>query len=227
METVDVNVVYWDLARQRENLDRFAASLSPEELARASRLVLPIHRERFILAHGLLRRTLAGALGQAPEALRFGHGVHGKPALVDDGAEGGRLEFSLSRSEDGLLIATAVGTPIGCDLEQVRTIGQARTMMSQWFTQRERDAMEHFSDGDFDRAFLSCWVRKEALLKAIGVGLQHSLHFDTGFTGMDGQSTDALMDGRRLWMTDLTPAPGWVGAVASGRPMTVRLTGKP
>ena len=225
MEAVDINAVYWDLGQQRQNLERFAASLCPEENARASRLVPPMHREQFILAHGLLRQTLAAALGQAPETLRFGRGVHGKPALVEDAAGGQRLEFSLSRSEDGLLIATAVGTPIGCDLEQVRTIAQARTMMTQWFTQREHDAIERLSGGDFDRAFLSCWVRKEAMLKAVGVGLQRSLHFETGFTGVDGQSASAVVDGRRLWVTNLSPASGWVGAVASERSLAVRLAG--
>ena len=155
--------------------------------------------------------------------VRFGRGLHGKPALVEHAAGGERLEFSLSRSEDGLLIAMAVGTPVGCDLERVRTIAQARTMAGQWFTQRERDAIERFSGGDFDRAFLSCWVRKEAMLKAVGVGLQRSLQFETGFTRLDGQSADALVDGRRLWVTNLSLASGWVGAVASERPMTVRL----
>ena len=122
MDAVAVDVAYWDLARQRSRLAALSALLSPEENARVARLAIPMLRERYVLAHGILRETLAAMTGEAPAALRFERGPDGKPALV-----GGRdIAFNLSKSGDGLLIATARGAAVGCDLEQLRPNSEAK-----------------------------------------------------------------------------------------------------
>ena len=127
-------------------------------------------RERFILAHGILRETLAAMLGEAPALLRFERGPDGKPALID----GGDVAFNLSKSGDGLLIATARGAAVGCDIEQLRPNSEAMAIAARWFSEGERAAVGGLDGDDFDRAFTTLWVRKEALLKAVGTGLQGS-----------------------------------------------------
>jgi 4'-phosphopantetheinyl transferase len=219
MNAVLVDVTYWDLTRQRGRLDKLTTLLSTEETARATRLAIRALRERFILAHGILRETLAGATGESATALRFGQGPDGKPTLVDGG-----IGFNLSKSGDSLLIAMAHGAAVGCDLELLRPNAEARAIAARWFSVSERAALERHKDKDFDRAFMRLWVRKEALLKAVGAGLQGSLGVDTGDVLPIDAPRAVDMGECRLWFVDLAPTPGTVAAVAAERPMALRLT---
>jgi 4'-phosphopantetheinyl transferase len=219
MDAVAVDVTYWDLARQRGRLDTLAALLSPEETARAGRFALPALRERFVLAHGILRETLAAMTGVPAAALVFDRGPDGKPELVD-----GEVSFNLSKSEDGLLIATARGNAVGCDLERLRPNAEAKAIAARWFSAVERAALEAREGADFDRAFMTLWVRKEALLKAAGTGLQGSLGIDTGDPAPVDAARAVVPGERRFWIADLSPTAGFVAAVAAERPMALRLT---
>ena len=158
-------------------------------------------------------------LGVAPAGLRFSHGHDGKPAL----AGSGDLGFNLSKSGDGLLIATARGAAVGCDLEQVRPNREATAIAARWFSEGEREALGRLEGDTFDRAFMRLWVRKEALLKSVGVGLRGPLGVDTGSVDPLGTPRPMAVDGRELWLADLEPVPGFLAAVAADRPMTVRL----
>ena len=220
MDAVAVDVTHWDLTRQRSRLAALSALLSPEENARVARLAIPTLRERYVLAHGILRETLAAMTGEAPAALRFERGPDGKPALID----GRDIAFNLSKSGEGLLIATARGATVGCDLEQLRANSEAKAIAARWFSAGERAALAGLSGDDFDRAFTTLWVRKEALLKAVGTGLQGSLGIDTGDPLASDTARPVMLGERRLWVADLAPMPGWIAAVAAEKPMTLRLT---
>lgn len=219
MGAVEVDIAYRDLTRERSRLPRLAALLSSEETARAERLAIPVVRERFVLRHGILRETLGGILGEAPAGLRFSHGPDGKPVL--DG--GGNLAFNLSKSGDGLLIATTRGAAVGCDLEQLRPNSEAKAIAARWFSVAERAALARLEGDAFDRAFMRLWVRKEALLKTIGTGLQGPLAIDTGDPESLTSPRSVAVASGRLWLVDLEPGPGWLAAVAADRPMTVRV----
>ena len=145
MDAVAVDVAYWDLARQRSRLAALSALLSPEENARVARLAIPMLRERYVLAHGILRETLAAMTGEAPAALQFERGPDGKPALID----GRDIAFNLSKSGEGLLIATARGAAVGCDLEQLRPNSEAKAIAARWFSEGERAALAGLRRGRF------------------------------------------------------------------------------
>jgi 4'-phosphopantetheinyl transferase len=219
MALVEAEVAYWDLARQRSRLPALLALLSPEENARAERLAIPVIRERFVLRHGILRETLGAMIGASPAALRFDRRPDGKPVLAGDGD----LAFNLSKSDDGLLIATARGGTIGCDLERLRPNSEAKSIASRWFNDGEREALRRLEGEAFDRAFTRLWVRKEAVLKAAGTGMQSSLGVDTGDPEPAETAGPVVVEGREFWLADFEPVPGWIAAVAADRPMTVRL----
>jgi len=218
MNATAVDVAYWDLTRQRSRLAHLAALLSAEETARAERLAMPAARERFVLRHGILRETLGEILGVSPADLRFTHGLDGKPALT-----GGDVGFNLSKSGDGLLIATTRGAAVGCDLEEMRPNPEAKAIAARWFSAGERAALASLDGDTFDRGFTRLWVRKEALLKAVGTGLQGPLGIDTGDPEPAEAARPVAMATGELWLIDIEPAPGWLAAVAADRPMTVRL----
>src|SRR5436309_1361860 len=67
---------------QPQPLEDFLVTLAPDEKARAVRFRFQQHRERFIIARGLLRAMLGRYLKIKPESLSFGYGAHGKPFLA-------------------------------------------------------------------------------------------------------------------------------------------------
>jgi 4'-phosphopantetheinyl transferase len=95
---------------------------------------------------------------------------------------GGGLDFNLSHSDNACLIGVSRDRPIGVDIETLRAIDDADTLAAQHFARAERVELAGSSESH-GRAFLSCWTRKEACLKALGVGLYASLSaVETGCT---------------------------------------------
>lgn len=150
------------------------ASLSAGELARAARFVFARDRQRYIAAHAALRQVLAQHLADAGYAapvgdpLAFVAGRFGKPAL----AVAAGLHFNLSHSHGTGLVAVSQDSELGVDVEQLRPMTDAVAMAAAYFTPAEQSALVACDPGAArDRAFLTCWTRKEACLKALGIGL--------------------------------------------------------
>jgi phosphopantetheinyl transferase (holo-ACP synthase) len=85
----------------------------------------------------------------------------------------GRLPLSLSISHRGdwglAAIALVVGARIGADIETVEPRDPA--LVRQFFSESEADRVA--GGGDIDRTVARIWSAKEAVLKAIGIGLRH------------------------------------------------------
>lgn len=142
--------------------------LDPAELERAARFRFEPDRERFIIAHGLLRTLLGERLGAHPAELRFGRGPYGKPFL-----EGSDLRFNLSDTKDALVIAIGSTSEIGVDVETMARNVDHRSVSEHYFTPEEVEVIAGSTDRK--RKFLEFWTRKEAVLKASGVGIMEDL----------------------------------------------------
>lgn len=158
-----------------------AACLSNEEWQRAHRFVFARDRHRFIAAHAALRSTLSARTGIPGAFLDFKLGTNGKPALIDPPD----MHFNLSHSKSVGLIAVGDEDQIGVDVEVLRHMPDADAMAAAYFTPAEQRALEATSPEERNRAFLCCWTRKEACLKAIGTGLGRidTRSFEAGFGG--------------------------------------------
>ena len=167
----DAGVALW-LARLDDfDPDMLAPSLDAIDQGRASQIANPGARRRFVVSRGLLRRLLAPRLGIAPEALRFALSAHGKPQLDPDAAGRAAPQFNLSHAGGWWLMAVADG-PVGVDLEMAGRNVDAVRIATRVFTPGEQAALR-LAAGDeaaSRAAFLDCWTRKEALLKALGTG---------------------------------------------------------
>lgn len=194
--------------------------LSRDELARAENFRFATDRQRFVAAHIALRQALAAHTGLRADALNFTVGSFGKPALPAPP----RTQFSLSHSQGLALIAIGGRGPLGADVEQLRPVPDARALAAQHFTQRENAALAELPARERDHAFLTCWTRKEACLKAIGIGLLvPPCSFEVGLTP-DCRSIELPVAGRILWLV-LGPAPArmdCVGSVAEWRETQIR-----
>ena len=169
-----VDLWIWSLDHDASRLNEFERLLSGDERRRAGRVVFPILAERFIAAHGRLRQILGHRLGLDPASLSFMTNAYGKPELID-----GQVHFSLSHSGD--LAALAVATfPIGLDIEIMRPV--SRELPERYFSAIERAGLRALEGESWRDAFFRCWTRKEAVIKALGLGLAFPLSdFDVSF----------------------------------------------
>jgi 4'-phosphopantetheinyl transferase len=191
------------------------AVLGEEERRRADAFVFPRDRQWYVISHAFLRRVLSWYVPQPPGALRFAAGPYGKPSL--DGPEGlPRPEFNLSHCP-GLALVAVAAEPVGVDVEAVRA-GAPETGVADYFHPSERRALAALPADRHRAAFYRCWTRKEAVVKAIGVGM--SVGLDSFEVAVDlDVPTVALGRGAhfpagRPWrLLHLEPAPGFLGAV--------------
>ena len=196
------------------------ATLSDDERARASRFHFAETRSRFVAGRSALRDILA----------RYGRGSDEQPVTSDSppAPTGGRslvepdgLHFNFTRS--GPLALCAVGRTelLGVDLEQIRPIPEAGAITQSHFSKREQELLASLGEPPeslaFQRAFYATWTRKEAFIKALGLGLAQPLD-SFSVTLLPGQRPRLLEvpDGRpAAWtLRAFSPAPGYEAALA-------------
>jgi 4'-phosphopantetheinyl transferase len=154
---------------------RLAAWLAAEEWERARRFRFAQDQRRFTIRRGLLREVLAGYLGLDPGVLRWVLGAYGKPGLAGQDHPAG-LRFSCSHSAGLGLLAVARGRELGVDLECQRPLPDALQMAASCFAPREVAELRQVPEAAQLPAFYDCWTRKEAFVKALGLGLSFPLN---------------------------------------------------
>lgn len=164
-----IRVWFADLRALAGWLEPLRALLTADELERAERFTMERLTNRFILRRGLLRVLLGRCAGRAPESLRFDYGSHGKPELA------GGPAFNLADSEDSVAIAVAAEGRIGVDIERLRDIDSADGIADRFFHADECAALHALPPERRDEGFLLAWTRKEAFIKAAGLGLSMPL----------------------------------------------------
>lgn len=160
-----------------------AVTLSAAEYARAARFVFERDRRRYLAAHRALRSVLIREAGMRPDAV-FDIGEHGKPRLPTPGA----CSFNMSHSAHMALIGLADSGEIGVDIEVRHAVGDLHELARHHFSAEEAQALALIRHEDEAlTAFLQCWTRKEACLKALGTGLSLPSHvFTTGIGAAQG-----------------------------------------
>lgn len=146
-------------------------TLSRDERARGERYVIEGPRRRFIVCRGVLRRVLGELTDLSPADVRFQYQRSGKPGL----AATSTLHFNVSHSQEQALIGIA-RTPLGIDVEIPDTRMRIGTLARQVLASLESAATDHMQAVELDATILDLWVCKEAMLKALGIGLQGGMH---------------------------------------------------
>ncbi len=149
---------------------RLESLLSDDELARARRFRFPRDRARYVVGRGLLRSLAGRYVGVHPSRIRFQYGAHGKPTLAGDGPW-----FNLAHSGATAVYAFSASFEIGVDVELLDAAFAGDAIPERFFSPREVATLRALPAADQPRAFLTCWTRKEAFLKARGDGLTLAL----------------------------------------------------
>ena len=155
-----------------EALGRALDVLTDEERERIGRFRRPADAASFAAGRALARLALAPLVDASPRELVFDTwcevhaSPHGKPRLVQPAAQ---FDFSLSRAGSRLMLAVS-SAPVGVDVERLDRDVEADVARIA-FAEDERAELDAVPPDARAGAFLACWTRKEAVLKALGHGL--------------------------------------------------------
>jgi 4'-phosphopantetheinyl transferase len=189
------------------------ALLAADERQRADRFYSPRDRRRFVVARGLLRVLLGEYLVLKPADIALAAGPLGKPHVVGESS----LRFNVAHSADLVLYVIAAGRDVGIDIEQERDGVEYDQLSQRFFALEEIAALQALLPAERRSAFFRCWSRKEAYLKALGLGLQVPLaKFAVTLAGPAAlvHTNHDRAQHDRWQLSDLAPAPGFAGAVA-------------
>ena len=194
------------------------ALLTPEEHRRAARYAFDEPRRRFVVARGTLRALLAAYVGVPAVDLVFAYGEHGKPRLTTPDTD---TTFNLSHSGDRVLLAVARGRDVGVDVERTRRKVNWEAISRRFFAVGEQAVLFDLPDQERRGAFFRCWTRKEAFMKATGLGVTYGLRsFSVSLAPGQAPDLQWLAAGRpEDWgLADADPDDEHAGAVcAAGR----------
>jgi 4'-phosphopantetheinyl transferase len=184
--------------------------LSPSEQERAAQFVIDEARRDFIVTRGALREILGKYLKVEPSGIALRQGNHGKPYI----SGGPALHFNVSHSQGLAALAFSGGEEIGVDIERTRAEFPASEIAERFFSEEEVAEMDALPPEQRNRAFFSCWTRKEAYVKARGGGLRIPLgSFSVKVSGSEEQQ---ILDeeGKEWTIYSFEIAPEFAGAVA-------------
>lgn len=185
-------VALWQVGLDTADPDMAPSMLGPRELQRWQALRCPRAAAAYLRLRASLRRLLLrhGGIDIAGRSLAYG--PHGKPSLP----AGGPPWFNLSHSGGQACIALSTQAEIGVDIERhTPAMPPAFPAAGGVFTAHERAHMARNGASGFYRI----WTRKEAVLKALGLGFATDARMfcvaPPPIEGCDG----ALCATTRLW----------------------------
>lgn len=217
------DVELWHVAMPPPDAGLDTSALHPSELEQASRYRQSADRLRYTVARAALRELLGRRQGIEQAALRFSVTSHGRPELAGT-AGNGRLSFNVSHSGQHVLIAISDRRTVGIDVERIDPILDWQALVDLVCTEDEQRVLREESAWLQRQSFFRCWTAKEALLKALGLGITGGLRALTVTPAGDGVRRP-LVTGNGLfadaadlqyhWLTDI---PGYMGCVAFSGP---------
>jgi 4'-phosphopantetheinyl transferase len=211
----EVHLWAWPLEPIPPDLAAHVALLDPLELRRFRAFHFAADAGRYAVAHANLRRILGGYCDRPPAKICFRAERFGKPELAGDDASSS-ISFSLAHSRSIAVLAVAYRQPVGVDVEDVRPIEP--DVAGAHFSAKENSDLSGLQGDAWLNGFYRCWTRKEAILKAEGVGLHRALDgFDVSLLA---DAPAELLETREEFsypwkLHDLSPAAGTIAALAT------------
>jgi 4'-phosphopantetheinyl transferase len=208
--------LFWSLTEYLEDnkdLLTWAEWLTPVEAAYLVEKRIPKRRAEWLRARLAAKHLIEKVYcpGTSLNQIEIGRAESGAPyALVQDQRLPGCL--SLSHREQWVLagLTLQAGTKIGVDLEKVEK--RAGVFAEDYFTLEELAAAQELPPEQYDGFVTAVWSAKEAVLKALEVGLsldtrQVAVHLDwvldsAGWRTFSAQASGQAWQGRWCWEGD-------------------------
>lgn len=204
-----VAVAVFDVSDWRPFLPEAMRVVDPEADARAARQRDPRNAEALLLAYALHRLVLAWMLDCAPAAVPLRRDAKGCPRLAGD-----RMHTSLSHAGTRVAIAATTSGPVGIDIEPDVRAGDMPELIGHVAHPEEQRALRKLPAHAQGPALLGLWVRKEALLKAAGIGLEREMRTFLAPPDVALPLPDGSFPGHCATLRMLDAGRGWTMAVA-------------
>jgi 4'-phosphopantetheinyl transferase len=170
----EAHVWWWRCSESVDPAD--LALLGTEEFRRALGMLAERDAAEFVCTRAGARRALGELLGIPPGSTDLGHrrcpgcgaDDHGPPLLVRPALP---LAISLSRTAGWGVFAVGAGTGIGVDAEALRPVRETLFSGSVLTAAERRHLLATVPGPARHAAFHRVWTRKEAVVKAVGLGL--------------------------------------------------------
>ena len=211
----DVIHVWWaslDLAPPGYSV--FKELLSKDESRRCEQFRYERDRLRYCAGRSLLRMLLSRYVRIPASELSFLQGPYGKPMLAGD-----ILFFNMSKSAGRVVFAVSKNRRVGVDIEQICDHADPDGIARRYFSIPEHSLLSSCSVERKSKLFLKCWTRKEAVVKAVGLGLSMPLDSFDVSRNLDGGTCSVRLEtsvgALSQWSVyDLAHMPGFAAAVA-------------
>jgi len=213
----EIQAWIFDLARAFHSNKNLTQILSSEEKFRADKFHFEKDRRHFVTRRGLLRIILGKYLDEAPELLKFSQGKYGKLNLGYP-QKTPWIHFNLSHSGEICMYVFTCSREIGVDIEQIRYLQDRDLIAKHFLSNKEYVVFSALEENEKTEAFFNSWVRKEAFIKAKGIGLSCPLE-SLEVTLIPGEparlvtTKDISEETGRWTLYEINPLAGYAGAI--------------
>lgn len=171
--TVDVWLIEMD--RLTSKISRFFNTMNTPEKIRNAKLIYNVDKQRNIISCGLTRELLGQYINIEPSEVTIEIGAHGKP-LIPAKNNSKMPGFNISHSENMMLFVTSLHDKnIGIDIEAHRNIEDLSEIADSLLNAEDKKHFLSFPEDLRKYIFFDCWTKKEAIVKAAGIGLSASI----------------------------------------------------
>jgi phosphopantetheinyl transferase len=168
---VTLTVARFTLEDRADWLASALTVLSDAELARVAAIRGPDARSCHAIGRAMIRVVGASVSGCLPEAIVVAVSDAGKPRLADVPD----THVSVAHTSRIVVVASAQ-TAVGVDVESTRAAGiDPRRVAARFFAESEVASLSDVPDNLLSDWFVSAWTVKEAVGKALGVGIVPAL----------------------------------------------------
>lgn len=147
-------------------LDDAISLLSPSESEKVQRKLRISDRDELALGYALHRLCVAKMLHCDPSLVELGRDDFGRPFVA-----GSPLQTSLSHTNGAVAVALSRDGFVGIDIEPAARAGELTEIAATVMHASEVERVASLPVTARAHALLALWVRKEAVLKAAGIGL--------------------------------------------------------
>ncbi len=162
------------ISENKHDLDFCRYLLTSEELIHANEFYFVEDRNRYIIARAILRRLIFGYTGILPNSIVFEYTEYGKPFLAAKNNIQG-MKFNIAHSKNAVVFAFTKNIDVGIDIEFVNKDFVIDDLVKYCCSEQEQYHLKSLPEDQRYRYFYKLWVIKEAIVKAMGLGLSYDL----------------------------------------------------
>lgn len=173
----DLHLWITSLKHSINQIEELKRVLSKEELLRSQKFKVKKVQEEFIVGRGILKKILGRYLNRSANEIELDYEAMGKPKLTENLQNiCPEIAFNLSHSHGFALYGITSNAYLGVDIEHRDRELNFEELAHRFLSPTEALEIKNAQELDKKKCFYTIWTKKEALLKALGVGLHSPLN---------------------------------------------------